>query len=168
MLAWACDLIVCSDDARFRDSTAADMAIPGVEFFHHPLEMNVRKAKEWLLTGDWMDAATALRVGMVNHVVPAPELSGFALNLANRVAATNPFTARLVKEAMNQAQDAMGRRAAMSAAFSLHQIGHMQSLLTTGFPIDISRLPQSVREKIQKRPKGPDEPKSHAKQGANE
>lgn len=150
MLAWACDLIVCAEDARFRDSTAADMGVPGVEFFHHPFEMNVRKAKEWLLTGEWMDAATALRVGMVNHVVPPAELTAFTLALAGRIAATNPFTARLAKEAMNQAQDAMGRRAAMSAAFSLHQIGHMQNLLTTGFPIDASRLPESVRLKLRR------------------
>lgn len=149
MLAWACDLIVCSEDARFRDSTASDMGIPGVEFFHHPIEMNVRKAKEWLLTGDWMDAMTAARVGMVNHVVPAPELTPFTLALACKIARTAPFTAKLVKEAMNQAQDAMGRRAAMSAAFSLHQIGHMQSLITTGFPIDTSRLPESIRQKLQ-------------------
>ncbi|WP_337187495.1 enoyl-CoA hydratase [Phenylobacterium sp.] len=151
MLAWACDLIICSDDARFRDNTAADMAIPGVEFFHHPMVMNVRKAKEWLLTGDWMDAETALAVGMVNHVVPRAELPDFTLGVARKIAATNPFTARLVKEAMNQAQDAMGRRAAMSAAFSLHQMGHMQSLLTNGLPIDPSKLPASVREKLPRR-----------------
>jgi enoyl-CoA hydratase len=156
MLAWACDLIVCSDDARFRDNTAADMGIPGVEFFHHPFEMNIRKAKEWLLTGDWMDARTAERVGMVNHVIPRPELADFTLALARKIAAANPFTAKLVKEAMNQAQDAMGRRAAMSAAFSLHQIGHMQSLLTTGFPIDTTRLPDSVRQKLRRPAEGED------------
>jgi enoyl-CoA hydratase len=56
MLAWACDIIICSDDARFRDNTI-DMAMPGAEFFAHPWELGVRKAKEWLFTGDWFVGA---------------------------------------------------------------------------------------------------------------
>ena len=59
MLAWMCDLIVCSEDARFRDATAAEMGIPGVEFFQHSYEMSAREAKEWLMTGGWMTAEEA-------------------------------------------------------------------------------------------------------------
>ena len=150
MLVWACDLIVCSEDARFRDNTAAEMGIPGVEFFQHPFEMGVRKAKEWLLTGDWLSAAEAERRGMVNHVVPRAELSARTLALAAKIADKNPFTSKLVKEAINQSQDLMGRRAGMNAAFSLHQIAHMQSLLASGYPIDISRLHPSVRARLEK------------------
>ena len=150
MLAWACDLIVCADDARFRDNTAAEMGIPGVEFFQHPFEMGVRKAKEWLFTGDWLGAVEAERRGMVNHVVPRAELSQKTLELATRIAGKNPFTMKLVKEAVNQSQDLMGRKAAMTAAFSLHQIAHMQSMLVHGFPIDTSRLHPSVRAQLDK------------------
>ena len=150
MLAWACDLIVCADDARFRDNTAAEMGIPGVEFFQHPFELGVRKAKEWLFTGDWLSAAEAERRGMVNHVVPRADLSARTLELAEKIASKNPFTMKLVKEAINQGQDLMGRKAAMNAAFSLHQIAHMQSLLVHGFPIDVSRLHPSVRAALDK------------------
>ena len=150
MLAWACDLIVCADDVRFRDNTAAEMGIPGVEFFQHPFEMGVRKAKEWLFTGDWLSAVEAERRGMVNHVVPRAELSGKTLELATRIAGKNPFTMKLVKEAVNQSQDLMGRKAAMTAAFSLHQIAHMQSMMVHGFPIDTSRLHPSVRAQLDK------------------
>lgn len=150
MLAWACDLIVCADDARFRDNTASEMGIPGVEFFQHPFELGVRKAKEWLFTGDWISAADAERMGMVNHVVPREQLSEKALELATRIAANNRFTMKLVKEAMNKSQDIMGRKDAMDAAFSLHQIGHMQSMLVHGFPIDISRLHPTVRAQLEK------------------
>ncbi len=149
MLAWACDLIVCADDARFRDNTAAEMGIPGVEFFQHPFEMGVRKAKEWLFTGDWLSAVEAERRGMVNHVVPRAELSAKTLELAARIAANNPFTMKLVKEAVNQSQDLMGRKSAMNAAFSLHQIAHMQSMLVHGFPIDVSRLHPSLRVQLE-------------------
>lgn len=155
MLAWACDLIVCSDDARFRDNTASEMGVPGVEFFQHPYEMGVRKAKEWLLTGDWMSAVEAERRGMVNHVVPRADLSAKTLELASKVAGTNRFVAKLVKESINKAQDLMGRKDAMDAAFSLHQVGHMQNLLVHGFPIDTSNLNEAVKAQVEKMRSGP-------------
>lgn len=149
MLVWACDLIVCSEDARFRDATANEMGIPGVEFWQHPYEMSVRQAKEWLLTGGWLTAREAERRGMVNHVVPRAELSARALELAQNIAANNPFTMKLVKEAMNFAQDQMGRKASMDFAFHLHQIGHMQALLVHGAPVDLDSLPPRVRANVE-------------------
>jgi enoyl-CoA hydratase len=150
MLAWLCDLIVCSDDARFRDATAAEMGIPGVEFFQHPYEMSVRQAKEWLMTGEWMSAEEAYRRGMVNHVVPRAQLTERTLELAKTIAAKNPFTMKMVKQAINFAQDQMGRKAAMDHAFQMHQIGHMQALLVSGIPIDIESLPPAMRANIEK------------------
>ena len=150
MLAWACDLIICSDDARFRDNTASELGVPGVEFFQHPFELGVRKAKEWLFTGGWMVAAEAERRGMVNRVVPRAELAERTLELAVQIAANNPFAMRLAKEAVNKAQDLMGRKDAMDAAFSLHQIGHLQNMLVHGFPNDASRLSPSVRAMLER------------------
>ncbi|MGN6819861.1 MAG: enoyl-CoA hydratase [Sphingomonas sp.] len=150
MLAWACDLIVCSEDARFRDATAAEMGIPGVEFFQHTYEMNVRTAKEWLFTGGWLEAQDARRLGMVNHVVPRVDLAERTLQLATTIAANNPFTMKLVKQAMNFAQDQAGRKAAMDHAFQMHQIGHMQAMLVNGTPIDIESLPPAVRANVEK------------------
>jgi enoyl-CoA hydratase/carnithine racemase len=150
MLAWACDLIVCSEDARFRDATASEMGIPGAEFFQHPYEMSVRQAKEWLMTGGWMTAQEAERRGMVNHVVPRDQLAARTLELAETIAAKNPFTMKLVKETINFAQDQMGRKASMDHAFQVHQIGHMQALLVSGFPIDIDSLPPGMRANVEK------------------
>jgi enoyl-CoA hydratase len=150
MLAWMCDLIVCSEDARFRDATAAEMGIPGAEFFQHPYEMTVRQAKEWLMTGGWMTAQEAERRGMVNHVVPREQLTERALELAKTIAANNPFTMRLVKQSINFAQDQMGRKASMDHAFHLHQIGHMQAMLVNGVPIDLDSLPPIIRANIEK------------------
>lgn len=150
MLTWMCDMIVCSDDARFRDSTAAEMGIAGVEFWQHPYEMSVRKAKEWLMTGGWLTAQDAERQGMVNHVVPREQLSERTLELAKSIASNNPFTMKLVKEAMNFAQDQMGRKASLDYGFHLHQIGHMQAMLTSGFPIDVQSLPPKMRATVEK------------------
>jgi enoyl-CoA hydratase len=150
MLTWMCDLIVCSEDARFRDATAAEMGVPGVEFWQHAHEMSVRQAKEWLMTGGWMTAQEAQRRGMVNHVVPRDQLSASALELAETIAAKNPFTMKLVKQAVNYAQDQMGRKASMDHAFHLHQIGHMQAMLAHGAPIDLDSLPPAMRANIEK------------------
>jgi enoyl-CoA hydratase len=148
MLAWMCDLIVCSEDAKFRDATAVEMGIPGVEFFQHPYEMSVRQAKQWLMTGGWMTAQEAERCGMVNAVVPREDLAARTLELAENIASRNSFTMKLVKQAMNFAQDQMGRKASMDFAFHLHQIGHMQAMLTNGFPVDIDSLPPVIRANI--------------------
>ena len=149
MLMWMCDLIVCADDARFRDNTGSDMGVPGVEFFNHPYEMSIRKAKEFLFTGGWFSAADALACGMVNRVVPRDQLSARTLELAMTIARTDRFTLKLMKHSLNNAQDSMGRRQAMQTSFANHQIGHLQNMLLHNFPIDISRLPDSVRVHLQ-------------------
>lgn len=151
MLAWVCDLIVCAEDARFRDLTASDLALPGCEFFQHGYEMSIRQAKEWLFTGDWMDAQTALRRGMVNHVVRREDLGKFTLDLAIRIAKTDRFALKLVKESLNATQDAMGRPQVMRQAFALHQIGHLHNVLAHGYHVDISRTTPSIQEKLKKR-----------------
>ncbi len=165
MLMWMCDLIVASEDARFRDNTGSDMSIAGVEFFNHPYELGIRKAKEFLFTGGWMTAADALACGMVNHVVPRAQLSAKALDLAISIARTDRFTLKLLKESVNNAQDNMGRRETMKASFANHQIGHMQNMLLHGFPIDISRLPESVRVHLEKRTKAPKSPADGSAKG---
>lgn len=150
MLTWLCDIIVCSDDARFRDATAVEMGIPGVEFWQHPFEMTVRQAKEWLMTGGWLSAEDAERRGMVNRVVPRAELSARTLELAVSIASRNPFTMKLVKQGINFAQDQMGRKAAMDFGFHLHQMGHMQAMLTNGVPVDLDSLPPVIRKNLEK------------------
>jgi len=126
------------------------MGIPGVEFWQHPYEMTVRQAKEWLMTGGWLTAQEAERRGMVNRVVPRAELSAHTLELAESIAGRNPFTMKLVKQAMNFAQDQMGRKAAMDFGFHLHQMGHMQAMLTNGVPVDVDSLPPMIRANLEK------------------
>ena len=108
MLVWPFDIVIASEDATFQDNTVA-MGICGAEFFNHPYELGVRKAKEMLFTSDEVSAADALRLGAVNHVVPREELSSFTLAMARRIAAKNLFSLKLTKMAVNAAQDNAGR-----------------------------------------------------------
>jgi len=123
MLMWVCDLIVASDDATFSDPTVG-FGVNGVEWFCHPWELGIRKAKELLFTGDDIGAEEARQLGMVNHVVAREELTDFTLALARRIAQRPAFPLKLAKLAVNQALDAQGFQVAQQAAFSLQHVGH--------------------------------------------
>jgi len=123
MLMWVCDLIIASDDASFQDLTVAH-GVNGVEWFNHPWELGIRKAKELLFTGDAIDAEEAHRLGMVNHVVPGDELMDFSLAMAGRIAEKPAFALKLAKLAVNQTLDAQGFQIAQQQAFGLQHIGH--------------------------------------------
>lgn len=123
MLMWVCDLIVASEDATFTDLTV-DFGVNGVEWFAHPWELGIRRAKEMLFTGDPVTAAEAHNLGMVNHVVARDELSTFTRTLAEKIAQRPSFALKLAKMSCNQALDAQGFWTAQQAAFNLQHVGH--------------------------------------------
>ena len=111
ILATSCDLIVASDDARFSDRTIR-WGGPHVHYASMPWEIGFRKAKEYLFTGDWIDAEEAARLGLVNRVVPRDSLEDETMALAKRIAMQDPFAVRLSKYSINLMQDEMGYRKA--------------------------------------------------------
>jgi enoyl-CoA hydratase len=126
MIMWVCDLIVASDDASFIDMTV-DFGVNGVEWFAHPWEFGMRKAKEMLYTGEAVTAEQAYNLGMLNHVVPGDELADFTLALAEKIAARPSFPLKLAKLSCNQALDAQGFWTAQQSAFNLQHVGHAAS-----------------------------------------
>ena len=144
MLIWPCDLIVASEEASFLDNTVS-MGVGGAEYFAHPWEVGPRKAKEMLFTADWLSAAEAKALGMVNHVVPVSQLPDFTLDLAKRIAKKPLFALKLAKEAVNAAQDAQGRISAMQTSFALHQLAHSHNMQVHGMLIDPTGIDPAVR-----------------------
>jgi enoyl-CoA hydratase len=126
---------VAADDALFSDPVVA-MGVNGVEYFAHPWEFGARKAKELLFTGEWVTAADAHRLGMVNHVVPPAELRSFTMTMAARIAQRPGFALKLAKESVNQALDAQGQFTALRAAFSLQHLAHAHNRVRFGIPVD--------------------------------
>ncbi len=131
MLAWCCDLVVAADDAFFADPVVK-MGIPGVEYFAHPFVMGPRFAKEFLFTADRVDAERALRLGMVNRVVPRDQLEAETMALAGRIAAMPRLGLALAKKAVNQVEDIMGLRTGMDSVFGLHHVAHAHNAETGG------------------------------------
>jgi enoyl-CoA hydratase len=113
-LMLACDLAVAADDAFFG---YVDVRFgSGVVSMFLPWVVGVRTAKELLFTGeDRVPAAEALRLGLVNRVVPAADLDDAAMALAEEIARNEPFVVQTTKRAVNRAWDVAGFRAAMAA-----------------------------------------------------
>ena len=147
MLAWVCDLIVASDDATFKDPVI-DFGICGVEFFNHPWELGIRKAKEFLFTADEITAQEAEKHGMVNRVVPRADLESTVLALAGKIAAKPSFALKATKQALNHVQDVQGRKNAQMHVFSLHHLLHAHNELIYGMAMDPNGLPPAVRDKV--------------------
>lgn len=98
-LVAACDLAVASEEASF--------VTPGVRiglFCSTPMVplarvISPKRAFEMLVTGDPIDARTALAWGLVNRVVPASKLREETLGLATRIADASPMVVALGKQA---------------------------------------------------------------------
>lgn len=115
MLVSACDLTVAADDAKFADRSVrwggANHEYP-TQFW----ELGIKKAKEYLWTGDFIDASEALRLGLVNRVVPRDKLEEATLWLARRIALNSLYSLKVSKMSINQAADIMGQSAAVRAS----------------------------------------------------
>ncbi len=98
-LAATCDLVVASSEASF--------ATPGVKiglFCSTPMvalsrAVGQKKSMEMLLTGDFVPADEALRIGLVNKVVPAAELYDAVQALAEKISAASPLVVGVGKAA---------------------------------------------------------------------
>jgi enoyl-CoA hydratase len=104
-LALACDFIVASERARFADTHLRVGVYPGPVLVELPRRVGMAHAREMSLTGNFVDAPTALRIGLVNHVVPHDELRAFAVGLALAIAEQD----RTMVRAMRHDWDATDR-----------------------------------------------------------
>jgi enoyl-CoA hydratase len=105
-LALCCDFLVASERARFADTHARVGILPGDGLtVRLPMAVGIRRAKEMSVTGNFVDAATALEWGLVNHVVPHEELLPFARRLAGDIASID----RRAVRRMLDTYDVLGR-----------------------------------------------------------
>jgi enoyl-CoA hydratase len=116
MLALACDFIICADDARFA-TRSVRWGASSEQYLALPWVIGVAQAKQALFTGDYIDAATALRIGLVNEVVARDDLEGRTQQLAQRIALQDPFALRMAKKACNAVLDIQGQRSHLEWAF---------------------------------------------------
>jgi E-phenylitaconyl-CoA hydratase len=105
-LALICDMRICTPEARFGLPEITRGFFPGgggPQRLMRAIPQAV--AMEMILTGDPIDASTALRVGLVSRIIPENELLTTACQLAQRIASHAPLAVRAVKEVAQAALD---------------------------------------------------------------
>jgi enoyl-CoA hydratase/carnithine racemase len=96
--ALACDVIVAADHARFGFPEVTIGVIAGAGgLFRFPRAVGFYPAMELMLTGELFDSARARELGLLNHVVPGPDVMSTALDVARKIARNAPVSAALTR-----------------------------------------------------------------------
>ena len=102
-LAMSCDIRICSDNAMFGQPEVGLGITPGFGGTQRLARLvGMGMAKQMLYTARNIDAGEALRIGLVNAVVPQADLMDAALKMANSIAKNAPIAVRGCKKAVNE------------------------------------------------------------------
>ncbi len=103
-LALLCDIRIAADSAQFAESFVRMGIIPGDGgAWLLPRVVGFARASELALTGDMIDAAEGLRIGLVSRVVPRAELAEAALIVARKMAVHSPHALRMTRRLLREA-----------------------------------------------------------------
>jgi enoyl-CoA hydratase len=106
-LALACDIIIASETAQFADTHARVGVMPGGGMSARlPRAVGVRKAKELSLTGNYLGARDAERLGLVNRVVAPDQLMAAATEMARQILSADRRVVRDIKRLIDLATQA--------------------------------------------------------------
>ncbi len=99
----SCDLVVAADNAKFGiPEVKRGLAAAAGGLMRLPRQVPPRIAMEMALTGDFIDAAKAAEVGLVNRVVPAGTALEAARELAATICANGPLAVKVSKQVITQ------------------------------------------------------------------
>ncbi|MDF6044129.1 enoyl-CoA hydratase-related protein [Streptomyces sp. JH14] len=121
-LAFACDLVLAADSAKFIEVFVRRGLVPdGGGAYLLPRLIGPQRAKELMFFGDALPAAEAERLGLVNRVVPAEELTAAAREWSQRLADGPTRALALTKQLINASLDT-GRATAFAAEAMAQEI----------------------------------------------
>ncbi len=127
-LALACDLIIAKEGARFGTPEINVGVFPFMIMALIYRNVGRKKTNELLLLGEQISGEEAVRIGIVNKVVPAEEFDGAVADWAGKLAAKSPVLMKLGKDAIFRQQDMAFEdaldflRAQLTIAFSTDDI----------------------------------------------
>lgn len=144
-LACMCDLRVASEGARFGSTFVTIGLVPGdggAAFLARVV--GLPQATRLALTGELIDAAEALRIGLVHEVVPADELLAAAGRQAAAIARNAPVAVRLTKQALLRSWD-LPIEAALELAATYQGIAQRTADADEGVDALLHRRPPEYR-----------------------
>jgi enoyl-CoA hydratase/carnithine racemase len=138
-MALMCDMRIMSTSARLSEGYVKLGLAPGDGgAYYLPRLIGISRALELLLTGEFVDAEEALRIGIVNRISAPEQLMSDTMTLARTLAANPPQSVRMIKRATRQSAS-IDLRTALDLASS-----HLAVLATTE---DAAEALAAVKEK---------------------
>lgn len=105
-LAMACDIRICSSNAKFGQPEVGLGIIPGFSGTYRLAKLvGMGMAKQLIYTGKPIKADEALRIGLVNAVYEQPELMDAAMQMAENICANAPLAVAYAKQCINEEYD---------------------------------------------------------------
>jgi len=104
-LTFACDIVIAGDTAQFGMPEAGVGLVPGFGVLRAPSVIGSQWTKFMVFGGERISADEALRLGMVQRVVPADQLLSTAIELAHRIAAQAPVAISMGKQLIGRGVD---------------------------------------------------------------
>ena len=105
-IALMCDILIASEHARFADTHVRMGVVPGWGLSQRLSRLiGASRARELSFTGNYLDAVTAERWGLVNRVLNADELMPHAMKLAREIQAADPATLKAVQHLIDYSLD---------------------------------------------------------------
>jgi len=133
-LALACDIRIIAAGAKIGQPEVNLGLLPGFGGTQRLARLcGPSVAKELIFTGDALDAPEALRIGLVNRVVPPEQLSATVTELAQKIASKGPAAVRLAKSCINRGLDSS---LATGCAYEIEAFG---LCFSTGEPAEGTR-----------------------------
>ncbi len=106
-LVLVCDLAIAAEEARLGDQHANFGLIAGGGGSQRlPRLIGIRKAKELLLTGNWISGKEAAQIGLVNRAVPSDKLEEAVGEMVSSLTSKSPVASRTIKDLVNRGMQA--------------------------------------------------------------
>jgi len=148
-LAMVCDITIAAEDAQFGDPLLRMGLLP-----HMPLWLylvGIKKTRELLYTGCYIDGIKAERIGLINRAVPGDELEDEVNNLASGMALMHCDALAPVKDAVNSVMEARGLGAAWRFTNNMQLVMQQRTMLPDEFNFFKARDKKGLKAAIDER-----------------
>src|SRR6266849_1310266 len=139
-LVAACDIVIASDRARFGQPEIKLGVFPPVAASLLPRIIGEKRARELILTGDLIDAAEALQLGLVNYVVPGADLEQKTENVLGKLRELSASSLAMTRAALD-----LGSQNSFESALAEVENLYLHELMKT------EDAPEGVRAFMEKR-----------------